>query len=99
MELDLGRHGRLLAYPTPRCQNARRDRQCAGRGSPVPSPGLDPWSQIHLVGPGAALLAVQLPVGLGDALRVQDAAAVLECGPLREVGADELGVDGTIDHY
>src|SRR5262249_60772393 len=36
---------------------------------------------------------------LGDAIRAQDAVAVLERGPRRKVSADELRVDGTVDHH
>ena len=39
------------------------------RGSPV----LDPRPQLGLVGPGVARLPVDLPVGVGDVIGVEDA--------------------------
>src|SRR5262245_5795699 len=61
------------------------------------SPRLHPRAQVQLVRPGAAVLAVQLPVGLRDGVGVEDAVAILERGARGEVGADELGVDGAVD--
>ena len=59
------------------CRSRRRTRSCGSWRHPR-SPFLRPRPQIHLVGPGAALLAVELPVVLGDGIRVEDAVARLQ---------------------
>src|SRR5215212_3544343 len=61
-------------------------------------PALLPRPEIHLEGPGAALLAVELPIGLGDVVGIED-----RIGPgvvtFREVGLYPFSVDGAVDHH
>jgi hypothetical protein len=58
----------------------------------------DHGPQVEFVRPGIARLRVQHPVAVGDVIGIQDAVAVLQRITLGEVAADELGVDGAIDH-
>src|SRR6185295_6972798 len=69
----------------------------AGRGK-ASSPLLHPRPQIELMGPGAARLAMQHPVILGDRLRVENAVVTLQRGALGEILADPGGVDRAVDH-
>src|SRR5437764_14453361 len=61
------------------------------------SPALLPRPDIHLEGPGAARLPVQLPVNLGDVVGIEDAvgAGIVALGKVR---LDPFGVDGAVDH-
>src|SRR6185369_13405973 len=61
------------------------------------SPALDPRSQVELEGPGVAWLLVEIPVVLGDVIRIEDPVLVLLRVPGREVVADERGVDRSVD--
>src|SRR5512143_2927383 len=47
--------------------------------------------------PGIARLPVQLPIALGNGLRIDDAIALLQSVALRKILADEFGVDGGVD--
>src|SRR5690348_11362671 len=71
----------------------QRHRACS-----QPLPRLNPRPEVELVGPGAALLAMELPVIFGDGIRSENAVALLEGVALRKIVADEGGVDGAVDH-
>ena len=59
-------------------------------------PRLLPRPEIHLEGPGRARLAVELPVGLGDVVGIEDGVGAGVVA-LREIGLDPFGVDGAVD--
>src|SRR5690349_5884968 len=61
------------------------------------SPILDPRPEIELVRPGAARLLVEAPVILRDGIGIEDAVLLLQRITLREIVADEGGVDGAVD--
>src|SRR5581483_3448722 len=67
---------------------------CSGWASPL----LRPRPQVQLEGPGVARLRVQVPVVVGDVLGIEDAVLLLARVGLGEAAADELGVDGAVDH-
>src|SRR5260221_213683 len=69
------------------------DAQAVGRASPR----LLPRPEVHLEGPGRARLAMELPVGLGDVVGIEDGvgASVIALGKIR---LDPFSVDGAIDH-
>src|SRR5258708_27933195 len=81
----------------------RDDRATLARDYPragarlQPSPALFPRPDVHLEGPGAARLLVQLPVDLGDVVGVEDAVGtgIVAVGKIR---LDPFGVDGAVDH-
>src|ERR1700686_3243764 len=61
------------------------------------SPCLDPRTQVDLIRPRAALVAVQKPIILGDGVGIEDAVALLQRIALGEIVADEGGIDGAVD--
>src|ERR1017187_9849019 len=63
----------------------------------IRSPCLDPRPQVELVGPRAFRLVVQVPVILGDRVRLEDASIGLLCIALGKVLGDEGRVDRTVD--
>src|SRR5690554_984645 len=56
-----------------------------------------PWPKVQLMRPGAARLAVKLPIGFGNVVGVQYAVFLLQRVTLGEVVADEGRVDGTVN--
>src|SRR5690606_41553699 len=63
----------------------------------APSEFFQPWPQIQLMRPGAARLAMKLPIGFGNVVRIQNAVFFLQCVTFGEVIADKGRVDGTIN--
>src|SRR5690242_11147006 len=55
-------------------------------------------AQIDLVAPGRRMLPVDLPVGLGDRVDIEQAVRALLRAPLRETAVDPLAVDAAVDH-
>src|SRR3990167_1490033 len=62
------------------------------------SPGFHVGAQVHLERPRVPRLGMQVPVVLGDVLWVQNSVLLLERVAFREVGADELRIDGAVDN-
>src|SRR5690554_8136584 len=56
-----------------------------------------PWPKVQLMRPGAARLAMKLPIGFGNVVGVQYAFFLLQRVTLGEVVADEGRVDGTVN--
>ena len=54
--------------------------------------------QIQLKRPRIARLVVQVPVVLGNVVGVEDAVLGFQGVALGELGTDEIGVDGTVNH-
>src|SRR5690625_4738644 len=50
------------------------------------------------MGPGRTRLLMQLPVDLGDMLRIENSALLLELVALGKILTNEAGVDGAIDN-
>src|SRR3990167_490129 len=89
-----------LVMAAPRAMTGNRFSSPTTRtvsGSRSLLPVLLPWPEIHLEGPGAAVLAMELPVGLGNVVGVEDGvrSGVVALG---EVGFYPFGVDGAVDH-
>jgi hypothetical protein len=60
-------------------------------------PAFRPGPQVYLKGPRVAWLAVEIPIVLGDVIRIQDAVLIFRRIAVREIAANEFRVDCAID--
>src|SRR5581483_1148307 len=73
------------------------DKERAGHPRALFSPAFLPRPEIHLERPGAALLAMELPIGLGDVVGIEDTVRS-RIVAFREIALDPLCVDRAVDH-